>query len=149
MVRISNLKQAQQEALRRVATINDRVVEIFWDIGMDAIKRARIEADYRNWTNNLRSSYGVAVSVDGEIKKEDYRLVGDGKDGDGRDGYETAKEMVARLAKQFPDSVAVIIVCGERYAHWVENKGRNVLTSFARKASDDLVKQLKNMTKNG
>lgn len=80
---------------------------------------------YIDWTSNLRSSIGYAVSVDGNIvNMSSFEVVGNGDE-----GAKEGKEYVAQLVKNFPTGIVLIVVAGKRYAAYVSAKGYDVIDS--------------------
>ena len=95
---------------------------------------------YKNQTNNLRSSIGYIISVDGEIVKR-------GKFDVVEDGYDGAKsgEALAQALAKTSKGITLIVVAGMHYAIYVSAKGLDVLDS----AEIELEKQLQEQFKNG
>lgn len=141
--KISNIRAVLRDFGKRVETIEKDVAQMWFDAGLEAIEQARNNADFNNWTNDLRSSFGVAVAVDGKIVKSNFTLRGDGKEGDGRPGLQEAQKYVDELMRDQSKGVALVLVAGRYYAGYVEAKGRNVLTAYVLDTAKELVNTLK------
>ncbi len=125
----------KQHAKRVIDILADRM----YDKGMIAINEARANATFQNHTNNLRSSFGVAVALNGRIIRSNFELHGNGSLGDGGEGLAKAKRLIGERAGQYRDQLLLVLVAAEQYALYVESKGRAVLTFV----SYDLKKNLK------
>lgn len=83
------------------------------------------QPNYIDWTANLRSSIGYVVSAYGKIASESsFEPVRNG-----REGAEKGRAFARSLAAQFPETIALIIVAGERYASFVQDKGYDVIAT--------------------
>ena len=61
--------------------INETIYKLSY-IGENVVNTARLSGRYLNQTNNLRSSIGYIISIDGEIvKRGKFDVVKDGYDG--------------------------------------------------------------------
>lgn len=118
-----NFKEVSESAEKEI-------VQEWFDLGFEIISRCRTHASFQNWTNNLRSSFGVAVSQNGRILKHSYELHGSGSVGDGKDGLEAAKHLTQQIADENPNTIVLILVAAEGYAGYVERTGRSVLSGF-------------------
>lgn len=92
--------------------------------------------NYIDDTNNLRSSIGYIIVINGSIMQPE------GFNGMGSDGAEHGKDYALNLAEKQPNNIAVlIVVAGERYAKYVSDRGFDVLDS-ANIVADKLINQL-------
>lgn len=99
--------------------------------GEACVKRARAghsmgehtDATYQDRTGNLTSSIGYCVSIDGNIvNMSGFETVGtEGK------GTSDGKSYIKKLAAQYPNKVALIVVAGMEYASYVKNMGYDVI----------------------
>lgn len=115
-------------------------------IGLQAVNEARQYngKQYTDRTNNLRSSTGFVLVVDGQVQgASGFETCGSGEDGDGATGSTSGKAYAQELASRFPQGVALIVVAGMEYAAFVQNKGYNVLDSAQILATDEIKKLIK------
>lgn len=119
--------------------INETIYKLSY-IGEHVVNTARLSGRYLNQTNNLRSSIGYIISIDGEIVKR-------GKFDVVKDGYDGAKsgEALAQALAKTSKGITLIVVAGMHYATYVSAKGLDVLDS----AEIELGKQLQEQFKNG
>lgn len=129
-ISISNLHEVRAALRDFKRNIEKNIVNDWFELGLKTITEARSHADFKNWSNNLRSSFGVAISRNGKILKHSYEIKGDGSLGDGKEGFEAAKTLTEEIAEEFPNSTVLILVAAEGYAGYVEKAGRNVLSGF-------------------
>ena len=119
--------------------INETIYKLSY-IGEHVVNTARLSGRYKNQTNNLRSSIGYIISVDGEIIRQgEFDVV--------KDGYDGAKsgEALAQALAKTSKGITLIVVAGMHYAVYVSAKGLDVLDS----AEIELEKQLQEQFKNG
>ena len=89
-------------------------------MGEELTKYAREQHNYTDQTGNLTNSIGYAVVRNGMI----VNYGGEIQPGDGAaEGLKVAMEM----AKDYPNSITLLIVAGMSYASYVEAKGYNVI----------------------
>ena len=99
------------------------------------------QPNYIDWTSNLRSSIGYAVTVDGNIvQMSSFEVVGNGNE-----GAKEGRAYVKKLAENFPQDIVLIVVAGERYAAYVSAKGYDVTDSAELLARDIVPKMLKKL----
>ena len=119
--------------------INETIYKLSY-IGEHVVNTARLSGRYKNQTNNLRSSIGYIISIDGEIVKiGGFEVIKDGYDG--VKGGEALAQALAKTSK----GITLIVVAGMHYAVYVSAKGLDVLDS----AEIELEKQLQEQFKNG
>ena len=110
-------------------------------IGEQCLNAARQTDSYKDQTGNLRSSIGYIITADGRvIKSSDFAIVKSGSQG-AKDGLAYAK----KVAKEFPQSVCLIVVAGMKYAAYVSARGYDVLDSSelcADQMTESLLKKL-------
>lgn len=119
--------------------INETIYKLSY-IGEHVVNTARLSGRYLNQTNNLRSSIGYIISIDGEIIRQgEFNVV--------KDGYDGAKsgEALAQALAKTSKGITLIVVAGMHYAVYVSAKGLDVLDS----AEIELEKQLQEQFKNG
>lgn len=116
-------------------------------LGEEAIMEARNNGDYKNITNNLRSSIGYIIVKNGKIlQKLGFNNVGIAKYNE--EGAEIGENLALKLATEQPvDKYSLIVVAGMNYAIYVESKGYNVLTSSEELIKRELPKMVKNLNK--
>lgn len=106
-------------------------------IGERCVNAARSSNGYKDRTGNLRSSTGYILVRDGRIvRKSKFEPVLGGTEG-GKSGEEYAK----KLAMNYPNGYALIVVAGMNYAAYVSAKGLDVLDS-AEQLAERLVPQM-------
>lgn len=115
-------------------------------IGEKAVNEARANGNYKDQTNNLRSSIGFVISLDGNIVKwGDFKNAGTSLLGTGQEGIKSGKEFASSIATDIKDGFCLTIVAGREYAQYVMDKGYNVLQSSEQMAileANKLVKKL-------
>jgi len=95
-------------------------------IGSKCINEARENGNYNNPTGNLRSSIGYAVVKDGQVIEQAVVE----RTGNGTEGKAAAEAFMAKLVRDYPKGICLIVVAGMNYASYVEEYyGRNVLSS--------------------
>lgn len=122
---------------QRVERMTGAVIYNLQYVGEACLNAARETNSYKDRTGNLRSSVGYVIVVDGKIKyQSDFEVVKKGGDG-AKSGIRYAK----KVARQFPEGIALIVVAGMNYAAYVSATGRDVLDS-AELLADKLVPQI-------
>lgn len=110
-------------------------------IGEQCVNAARDSDGYKDRTGNLRSSTGYILVRDGRVVRQSkFDPVSGGSEG-GKSGEEYAR----KLAMDYPDGFALIVVAGMNYAAYVSAKGRDVLDSaelLAERLVPQMLKQL-------
>ncbi len=113
--------------------IEEETLTRFAEIGKEFVEDARTRGAYMNHSWELRSSIACEVLRNGKSVYKNYQLVGDGKR-----GVADAKKLIAHLKTQYSKGIALIVVAAEKYAGYVEAKGKNVLTLSGDSAISDL-----------
>lgn len=131
-LKISNWSEINKVIVKHSERVLDIAADKLFQLGLETIKDARENARFYNWTNNLRSSFGVAVSVNGKIIRSDFQLFGDGLLGDGSGGLKKAQSLIDLEVNKNRNQLLLVLVAGEEYAVYVEAKeNKSVLTAFA------------------
>lgn len=113
------------------------IINILQYVGERCLTAARESGSYTDRTGNLRSSIGYAIVIDGKIfDKSNFKIVKNGND-----GAEDGIRFLRKIAGQFTDGIALIVVAGMNYAAYVSARGYDVIDS-AELLADKLVPQL-------
>lgn len=140
-LKITNLKEVNAAIKKQAKIAIEKAAENLFQRGLSTIQEAREEARFYNRTNNLRSSFGVAVSINAKIIKSDFELVGNGELGDGGDGLSRAQKLIGSVVNENRNKLLLVLVAGEKYALYVEAKdNKTVLTTFALNLKKELKK---------
>ena len=135
---MSEIERYTEEQIERLKI---SILRTFMYIGEACLNKARSTDSYKDQTGNLRSSIGYIITADGRvIKSSDFAIVKSGSQG-AKDGLAYAK----KVAKEFPQSVCLIVVAGMNYAAYVSAKGYDVLDSselWADQMPESLLKKL-------
>lgn len=135
---MSEIERYTEEQIERLKI---SILRTFMYIGEACLNKARSTDSYKDQTGNLRSSIGYIITADGRvIKSSDFAIVKSGSKG-AKDGLAYAK----KVAKEFPQSVCLIVVAGMNYAAYVSAKGYDVLDSselWAEQMTESLLKKL-------
>lgn len=101
---------------------------------------AKLNAEYKDQTSNLKGSIGGILLKDGKI------VSWSGFDSDGGKGNVEGKEFISTLIGDNSKGFVIILVAGMEYATYVENyHGKNVLKQTELKMQRDLPKMLAKM----
>lgn len=117
-------------------------------IGEKAVNEARQHHAYKDQTGNLTSSIGYAIFKDGElvyISQFNQRYKSKKKNNEV--GTAEGENYALSLASQFPQGITLVVVAGMNYAAYVERKGIGGMTGAELKATTEIEKILKRMTK--
>ena len=135
---MSEIERYTEEQIERLKIY---ILRTFMYIGEACLNKARSTDSYKDQTGNLRSSIGYIITADGRvIKSSDFAIVKSGSQG-AKDGLAYAK----KVAKEFPQSVCLIVVAGMKYAAYVSARGYDVLDSSelcADQMTESLLKKL-------
>lgn len=105
------------------------IVSVLTDVGLQCITEARSNGNYMDHTENLRSSIGFAIVVDGKIVESLFAdQIDDGK-AKSPEGIAQSKQTVRNVAATKTSGIYLIVAAGMNYAIYVEGRGYNVLTS--------------------
>lgn len=118
-----------------------KTIRMLMYIGEQCVNDARLKGSYTDRTGNLRGSTGYGVVVDGRL----VDVSGFEQVKQGGDGPEKGRRYLEELVAQFPKGIVLIVVAGENYAQYVQDKGYNVLDSaenLAEKLITSLQKQM-------
>lgn len=135
---MSEIERYTDEQIERLKTA---LLRTLMYIGETCLNKARSTDSYKDQTGNLRSSLGYIITANGRvIKSSDFAVVKSGSQG-AKDGLAYAK----KVAREFPQSMCLIVVAGMNYAAYVSAKGLDVLDSselLADSLTEKLLKQL-------
>jgi len=102
-----------------------KIINAMIYVGVSCVNEARTNGSYIDQTGNLRSSIGYVVMKNGRIlQMGGFQLVKDGKDGI-LDGPTFIKSQLFEYSK----GIVLLVVAGMNYSAYVEDMGRNVLTT--------------------
>lgn len=113
-------------------------------VGESCLIAARSTNSYHDRTGNLRSSVGYVLVQNGKIISQAIYAEGSGTDK--KTGVAEGEKFMRKIARQFPDGIALIVVAGMKYAGYVSALGYDVLDS-SELLAEKLVPQI--MTKLG
>src|SRR5690606_3404962 len=119
----------------RLVNMEQVIVDRFINIGLQFVRDARIKADFKDRTGNLRSSIGFLVLKDGKVVREDFEQSNAGTD------KKTGINRGLEFAQQIPElekGVSLVVVAGMQYAVYVEAMGYDVLTGSSLEAENNL-----------
>lgn len=119
----------------RLVNMEQVIVDRFINIGLQFVRDARIKADFKDRTGNLRSSIGFLVLKDGAVVREDFEQSKVGTD------KQTGINRGLEFAQQIPElekGVSLVVVAGMQYAVYVEAMGYDVLTGSSLEAENNL-----------
>lgn len=133
------MKEIKAAVKRNIEANNQNMINRMFDSGLKAITEARENADFLNHSFDLRSSFGVAVALNGRIIKSDFKLFSGNNGENGEEGLRSAKELINEIVRNYPSTTVLILVAAEKYAGFVEDKGRLVLTNFTFDIEDTLI----------
>lgn len=118
-----------------LSAFNDALCDILTKVGEDAVKEARENGSYQDRTGNLRSSIGYVVLRNGRVVSQSASAQFDGPAGQGAEGVAAGRNLLSRIARDYPSGIALVVVAGMSYAVYVEDyRGKNVLSSSRQKA---------------
>lgn len=124
----------------QIERIEKRIISNLSYVGEQCLNEGRSTNSYKDQTGNLRSSIGYVIVKNGKvIKQSDFATVKTG-----RGGSKSGTAYARKLAGEFPDGIALIVVAGMNYAAYVSAKGYNVLDSselLAERLASKLFKQ--------
>lgn len=134
-VRATNISATLQSIDITCRKATERLIQTFIYVGEACVKEARIKANFKDQTGNLRSSIGYVLMYDGRIvKTSEFDAVQSGNEGS-TVGNKFAERLAQKSAKN--KGVTLIVVAGMNYASHVVARGYDVLDS-----SEILAKQL-------
>jgi hypothetical protein len=90
----------------------------------EVIIKAKSLNTYLDRSNNLRSSIGFAIYVDGVQTHSYFFRSGTGTEGDGSEGIENGKRIAEEMASAYPKGIVAVILAGMNYAYAVETGNR-------------------------
>ncbi|AQX52537.1 MULTISPECIES: hypothetical protein [Elizabethkingia] len=111
---------------------------------IEVVNLAKSTNTYTDRTNNLRSSIGGVVYHGGQMVHSHFETSGKGKKGNGKEGASKGLELAKEKASEVEvDGFVCVVVAGEHYARYVENKGFDVVTGSFLQFGDILEEKLK------
>ncbi|WP_139369771.1 hypothetical protein [Elizabethkingia anophelis] len=111
---------------------------------IEVVNLAKSSNTYTDRTNNLRSSIGGVVYHGGQMVHSHFETSGKGKKGNGKEGLSKGLELAKEKASEVEvDGFVCVVVAGEHYARYVENKGFDVVTGSFLQFGDILEEKLK------
>lgn len=123
--RITPMKQIMQYMQDELTAYERIIIRILARCGEKCVIQAREFGSYQDQTGNLRSSTGYVIVKNGQI----INASGFEPVKGGAEGSSEGQSFVQKLASEFPQGIALIVVAGMNYAAYVEAKGKDVLTS--------------------
>lgn len=110
-------------------------------VGQTCVNEARNNGSYIDQTGNLRSSIGFMVINNGRVvHKGGFQKVKEGSEGS-KDGRQFIEKVVSEHSK----GIHLIVVAGMNYAAYVEDMGKNVLTTAELRANEMVPQMLKSL----
>src|SRR5690606_13360019 len=100
----------------RLVNMEQVIVDRFINIGLQFVRDARIKADVKDRTGNLRSSTGCLVLKDGQVIEQNFEEAGAGTD------KQTGINKGLQFAQQstgISKGVSLVVVAGMQYAVYV------------------------------
>lgn len=141
ITQLTPMSEIERYTEERIERMKISILRTFMHIGEACLNKARSTDSYIDQTGNLRSSIGYIITADGRvIKSSDFAIVKSGSKG-AKDGLAYAK----KVAKEFPQSVCLIVVAGMNYAAYVSAKGYDVIDSAELLAEKLVPKMLKRL----
>lgn len=123
---------------------DEQLLQTFVYVGESCVREARLRANFRDQTGNLRSSIGYVLVLNGKVvSQSDFASVKGGGQG-AEVGEKFAKRLATSNLKN--TGVTLIVVAGMNYASHVSARGYDVLDSaelLAKKIVPKMLNQLK------
>ena len=102
-----------------------KIINAMIHVGISCVNEARASGNYIDQTGNLRSSIGYVVMKNGRVlHKGGFQIVKSGKEGI-KDGPTFIESQLSEYSK----GIVLLVVAGMNYSAYVEDMGRNVLTT--------------------
>jgi hypothetical protein len=133
-----NLNAVKQHLTNKVDEIEAKILEALQYEGEEFVNKARLSANFKDRTGNLRSSIGYIILFNGKTVKSNFQKADKGSDR--TSGVNEAKKVANEVASNYPKGYVLIGVAGMRYAAAVESKGYDVITGSA--PEDQQIKDL-------
>ena len=93
---------------------------------------------FGNITYNLKSSMGVGLVINKQIKEAYFPF------GKGGDGKTKGRQLLSEVAAETKEDICLIVVAGEKYGVFVQQKGYDVITMAEGTLGEDFLKSLNN-----
>ncbi|MEO6134370.1 MAG: hypothetical protein ABIP35_04410 [Ginsengibacter sp.] len=123
------------------------IIERLSFVGEKFLVNARNNGNYTDQTGNLRSSIGYAIIKDGEFVVTKYNTSTKQKKSKKKNlaapqERNVTNSLLASIAEKFPKGFVLVGLAGMEYAAYVESKNKDVITSSAITAENDLSSSL-------
>lgn len=156
--------EVHADMLDRIKRFEKAIIMRLERLGEMCVNEARTSGSFTDRTGNLRSSEGYVVVAHGEIVSRNFKVSGKGTIESsyssiktrktysrsikgGSDGVRKGEDLAEKLALEFTQGFALIVVAGMNYAYYVETKGFNVLSSSEHFAQSKLPAMLSELKK--
>lgn len=144
--RTSNKAEIRQWVDARIELLTQQLTQALHNVGLEAVRIARLEHKYVTRTGNLQSSIGYCIVIDGQIYDENFQKVSEGNPTtDGSEGANAAQTYARSIASKESEGMQLIVVAGMPYAQYVEAMGLDVLDSAEIYAKNDIAKKIKDV----
>ena len=140
------LDQVINQVLQKIERVNQFVLDRLNFIGLEFVRNARTNANFKDQTGNLRSSIGYIILKDGQVVSENFELSAIGTDK--KTGKAQGEDFAKSQYKQEKGYV-LFLVAGMKYAAAVESKGFDVITGSSFIVQSDvkeMIQKLKEIT---
>lgn len=141
-------KAIEQYMANKQKTLETLIMRNLNYLGMKCIVLARTLDTYKDRTANLRNSIGYVIVNNGKVMGTQFESQGRGSEwtSDDGEGEKVGKELALKLAKEFTEGFALIVVAGMEYASYVEDvHGLDVLKPAENLAQSELDTIAKNI----
>lgn len=109
---------------------HDNIIRTLRKIGEEAVNEARASGNYDDHTANLRNSIGYMITYNGvQVGAMHFPNDAQQKIKAPKRGRAEGMDLARKVAQEFPNGFALIVVAGMNYSAYVESKGRVVLVS--------------------
>lgn len=110
-------------------------------VGQTCVNEARNNGSYIDQTGNLRSSIGFMVVNNGRVvHKGGFQKVKAGSE-----GIKEGTQFIEKILAEHSKGIHLIVVAGMNYSAYVEDMGKNVLTTAELRANEMVPQMLKNL----
>lgn len=135
---------------QQLERINTALLMELQNVGETCVNHAR-EVDavsgFTDRTGNLRASIGYVIYANGRPIRSDFKD-NQGPDGNSGEGKRSGEALAKEVAEQYSKGLVLVVVAGMEYAHYVEAKNRDVLSSAEHLADKLIPAMLKKLSKN-
>lgn len=110
-------------------------------VGQTCVNEARNNGSYIDQTGNLRSSIGFMVINNGRVvHKGGFQKIKEGSE-----GLKEGRQFIEKVVSEHSKGIHLIVVAGMNYAAYVEDMGKNVLTTAELRANEMVPQMLKSL----